>query len=134
VCGPAQDGATFLASVLNEAVAGQRVTLREDPASAKDYVDLEDAMRMIEAIASRGRQRIYNVASGNNTSHRTLAQLLERRLGSVVEFAPAAPRRTFARIDISRTQQEFGFVPTPFSDTLDGMIARLNTGAKPRIQ
>ena len=125
VCGTGQDHATFLASILADVARDNRVVVHEHPDSAKDYVDLDDVLPLIEAIATRGRQRLYNVASGCNTSHAALAELLRRRLGASVEFATDGPSRTIPRIDISRATSEFDLTPTTFDVTLDRMLAGL---------
>jgi len=134
VCGAGQERTTFLASILEDVFRDNAVVVREDPASAKDYIDIDDVLRLIEAIALRGKSRIYNVASGTNISHASLADQLRQKLGARVEFAADAPKRTFARVDIARISQEFGFTPSPFHVVLDRMIAAVRPHEQTRTQ
>lgn len=101
--GPSQ---SFLASVLDEAVATGRVHFRTGPASAKDYLDIESAVRALIGIAEHGRERLYNVASGANVSNAEIAAALERE-GVKTGFEPGAPEPDFPSIDVSRLQREF---------------------------
>ncbi|WMS43024.1 NAD(P)-dependent oxidoreductase [Acuticoccus sp. MNP-M23] len=107
VFGEGMHPSTFLASILNEAASGD-VTLREDPASAKDYVPLAFAAGRLTDIVLSGRERIYNVASGAPLSHEDVAELLAETLGITISYAPGAPLRRLAEIDTGRLTGEFG--------------------------
>lgn len=115
VFGPGLGPAAFLGALAREAEAageGGRVTLREDPSSAKDYMPLDAAAALLVAIALDGRERLYNVASGVSVAHAAVARLLTEVRGVAVDFAPGAPLRRFPPIDPRRAQTEFG-APTP---------------------
>ncbi len=107
VFGDGMHPSTFLASILDEAATGA-VTIREAAASAKDYVPVAFAAERLADIALSGRERIYNVASGAPLSHEDVAELLAETLGTEVSYAPDAPLRRLAEIDVSRLTGEFG--------------------------
>jgi hypothetical protein len=65
-------------------------------------------LRVLPAIAVGGRHRIYNVASGRNTSHGAIAAALSRAFGWRCRFAPDAPTVAFPPIDTTRLTAEFG--------------------------
>jgi nucleoside-diphosphate-sugar epimerase len=113
VLGVGDHSQNFLAALLAEARTGA-VTIRSAADSEKDYVALEDVTALLEAIALRGRYRIYNVASGRNVTNRLIAELLRRHTGAEVTFAPGAPRVSFPPIAIERVAREFGAPSTPF--------------------
>lgn len=99
---------TFLGQVLAEGRATGAVRFGQSPHSAKDYVSLAEVTRLLPAIATAGRHRLYNLAAGRNTTHAAIANTLRRQCGWQVRFAPDAPTHRFPPIDISRLAQEFG--------------------------
>lgn len=101
------DADTFLGQVMREGRATGRVLLRQAPGSAKDYIALDDVVGLLPRIALAGKARLYNVASGRNTTHGAIADLLWARCGWTVEFVPDAPEFTFPPIDIARLDREF---------------------------
>ncbi len=77
--------------------ARQAVTIKSCQ-SSKDYVSIDDVVGVITGVAMRGRERIYNVASGRPVTHGALASVI-RQGGYAVDFAPDAPTRNFPVID-----------------------------------
>jgi nucleoside-diphosphate-sugar epimerase len=108
VYGIDMSAATFLGQVLREGRATGGVVFRQSPASAKDYVSTSAVVRLLPAIAAGGRQRIYNVAAGANTSHAAIASCLRDVTGWRTEFAPNAPTMRHPLIDTARLDAEFG--------------------------
>ena len=106
---------TFLGQVLAEGRATGRVLLRQAAVSEKDYVSLDDVVRLLPAIARNGRQRLYNLASGTNISHGQIADALTARFGWDISFAPGAPDVRFPRMEITRLNAEF---PRPLTNLL----------------
>jgi nucleoside-diphosphate-sugar epimerase len=107
VYGPGMGADNFLGQVLEAGAAGGTVTLRQSLRSAKDYVALADVLPALAAIAERGAARLYNVASGVNTSHDAIVGRLGR-LGWRFEVQEGAGAVRFPRIDITRLALEFG--------------------------
>ena len=97
----------FLYSVIDDAVLDRRVVLRTSLDSAKDYVAIDDVCRAISRIAQNGTERIYNVASGQNTSHAQLTQVLAALTGCSIEVAPQAPKIEYPTIDTTRLSNLF---------------------------
>ncbi len=113
----------FLSAVIRDAVTTGRVILQTAPESAKDYVDIDDVVDGLLDIATRGRHRLYNLASGANTSNGALMRGLEDLTGCRVEVAPGAPATRFPLIDIGRMRSEFGFRPAGVLDRLGDLVA-----------
>lgn len=90
----------FLTAVMREAAATGAVTFHTAEASAKDYIHIDDVVPALLAIVERGSQAIYNVASGQNTCNRNIADLLEQA-GIECRFAAGAPTISFPQIEIS---------------------------------
>lgn len=107
VYGKDQSEHTFLGSVISDLRSKGRVVIGESPSSAKDYVSIDDVTVLLTLIAERGRERLYNIASGQLVEHGRLADVI-RACGYDVNFAPAGPERIFPTIDVSRIKSEFG--------------------------
>jgi nucleoside-diphosphate-sugar epimerase len=98
----------FLMDVLRTAVQTGRVRLRAGLASAKDYVSVMDVARWCVDIAIRGRDRLYNLASGENMTHQQIAESLESVLHGEVICDAEAVDVIHPLIDVSRLHNEFG--------------------------
>lgn len=68
--GPDFASETFLPAVLREVVATGQLTLRSDLDSRRDFVNVRTVVARLIDIATRGRERIYNVASGRQRDER----------------------------------------------------------------
>ena len=110
----------FLAAVLREAIKTGSVTFHTAPASSKDYIHIDCAANALVMIALQGRQTIYNVASGINTTNQQIASALTA-LGVGTRFAESAPQISFPIIDTSALQS-LGFRPTALGDAFGGVF------------
>lgn len=86
VLGPNQPKNTFVGQLLRSAQAEGKVTIRQAASTAKDYISIQNVVQILYAIALNGKQRIYNLARGENTSHDEVAQWL-RSFGCEVIFS-----------------------------------------------
>lgn len=117
VGGEDADSLNFVPSLLREARSG-RILLQTAPDSAKDYIHIDDVADLLPRIATQGRERLYNVASGVQTRHAQWTEHLAGLTGCRIEVEPGAPAVSFAPIDITRIRQEFGFAPRPVFSAL----------------
>lgn len=122
VVGLSDRSENFLTSVVNEAVSAGRVTFRTSAATTRDFIDIHDVCCLLAVIAASGRHRIYNVASGENTSNKTIANLLERS-GVPISFEDGARDVAYPRIDIGCVRDEFGYQPTPFETSFERLVS-----------
>lgn len=113
----------FLSSVIRSAVDHGSVVFRSAPDSAKDYIAVEDAVRLLTGISLRGGERLYNIASGKPVTNAQLAEKLQG-WGSEVAFDDGAPLVTFPIIDTTRVREEFAFTPRSVLDDLPGLLAQ----------
>ena len=113
----------FLSTLIRDAVNKQKLVLQTSAASAKDYVSVSDVVDGLINIATKGRQRIYNLASGINVSNGELVASLRALTGCEVEFSPGAPTSSFPQINIERMQNEFNYTP---SQVLNDMAHLVN--------
>ncbi|KAA1419438.1 NAD-dependent epimerase/dehydratase family protein [Nocardioides humilatus] len=116
---------TFLGMLLADVAAGRAITIGEDARSSKDYVAIDDLCRMLTAVATSGRHRLYNLASGQPVTHGEVAEVITARTGITVDFAPGGPTRAFPTIDVSRIESETGLTPARLTDRLPDMLAEV---------
>jgi nucleoside-diphosphate-sugar epimerase len=114
---------TFLGQVIREGHDTGGVVFRQKAASAKDYVGVAAVVRLLPAIAARGRQRIYNIAAGGNTSHATIAYRLRELTGWRTSFAANAATVRYRPIDTTRIDAEFGATSSNLSADLPTLLA-----------
>jgi nucleoside-diphosphate-sugar epimerase len=121
VYGAAMPPQNFLSQVLHESRVTGQVQIRSAPLSSKDYVSIEDVVRLLPMIATFGKHPVYNVATGRNTSNAHIGSLLQQR-GVRVSFAEDAPVRSFPIIDTSRLNEEFGVSMSSLCEDLDRLF------------
>jgi nucleoside-diphosphate-sugar epimerase len=124
VVGPADADVNFLPSVVSDCRRHGRVLLNLAPRSSKDYIGLADVCSLLPKICLGGRHRVYNVASGVNTTNQEIADHLKAWFNASVDFAPDARSVSFPPIDIKRLREEFGFVPMPFAAAFRELASR----------
>ncbi len=115
----------FLPSVLKEAVACGHVTIRQSAASCKDYIALDDAIAAIIAIAERGQDKVYTVASGHLTSHGAIAEGLRQRFGFTVDFQAGGADDIQPHLPVSRLAGFMDWSPRRLMDDLPDLVQAL---------
>jgi nucleoside-diphosphate-sugar epimerase len=123
VYGVGMDPLSFLASLVEDAVARGKILLGTSRQSAKDFVWVKDVAEVLPKIALSGKHRIYNVAAGRNVSTDEILRSLTRSTGCAVDVVANAPTVKFPEISIDRIREEFGFAPTSIDDVIEDVIA-----------
>lgn len=108
---------TFLGAICREAMTG-RITLQSALTSAKDYLWIDDAARVIAELVRGTFRGVMNVAAGKNTTHQEWIDALCRSSGAGYQVLPGAPEETFPIIDTRRMFIEYG---GPTIDPLSGV-------------
>lgn len=117
VVGKGQPSSTFLGSLVRDARVNGIATIRQPSSMSKDYVALHDVLRLLPLIAVSGRQRIYNLGSGSNTSHAEVAEWLTRQGLSVRFDQTESINLNFPDLSIKRLSAEFKPPSHPFNQT-----------------
>ena len=112
----------FLTDLMESAVVKGEINLRSSLDSCKDYVDIENAVDVMQQIAKEGKHRIYNIASGKNTSHKEITHLLKEKTGCNLIVEVNAETTEWPSINIDRISQEFNFKPTCLLEGLGKLV------------
>lgn len=121
VVGASDSSNNFLSDIVRSAVGGH-ISFRSALISAKDYILVGDVVDLLIRIGTSGIHPIYNVASGGNTTHETIALALQSRTNCTYSVTPAAPKITFPTIDTNRIRSEFSFTAQPVSDLFSALV------------
>ena len=100
--GPGMHRESFLGQILAEGAATGSVMLHQSLLSAKDYLAITEVVPALLNISRSGAARLYNIASGVNTTHDAIARVLSETLGWHVMARDNATAVRFPRIDIGR--------------------------------
>jgi len=96
----------FLGSLLAEGRKNGSLEIRQSPTSGKDYVSVDDVVEILLASISKRGRGVYNLASGQTTTHQAVSEVLIRH-GIGVRFLPDAPEVTYPPISIARLERDF---------------------------
>jgi nucleoside-diphosphate-sugar epimerase len=124
VYGTGQSPGNFLGSVIRSVCERGRVLVGEAPESSKDYVCVSDVVGVLPLISMFGRERLYNLACGRQTTHRQLAAIVARCSSGVVDFAPNPKIRKFPTISVQRLASEFGYDPVSPEAGISSLLSR----------
>jgi nucleoside-diphosphate-sugar epimerase len=101
----------FITSIVNDAIANQKVELFTTPDSAKDYISVEDVCTALIKLAECAEPGIYNLAYGSNTSNEEILNELNKLTGAAISYAPAAQKILFQEISNEKLTKTIGFTP-----------------------
>ena len=112
----------FLSTIIRDAITSRKVVLQTAPDSAKDYVSVHNVVDGLIEIATRGKERLYNLASGVNITNDQLTKALRNLTGCTVDYSPSAPSVIFPPIDTDRLRAEFDLQMSHVLDDMPQLI------------
>jgi nucleoside-diphosphate-sugar epimerase len=98
---------TFLGAICREAMRGE-IRLQSAGASAKDYLWIDDATRVLAAMARDEKCGIVNVASGRQITNVEWAKAISEETGAKWRILPDAVETVFPAIDVSNMVSTYG--------------------------
>lgn len=93
--------ATFIGSIIQEAIETGSIHLHTSLKSCKDYIWIDDAIDALIMLGTKGPPGIINIASGRNTTNAEIMEWAES-IGVEVDVDANASTREFPIIDIER--------------------------------
>lgn len=121
VYGTADTSGNFLNSIIQEALKGH-IALHTSLDSCKDYIAIEQVLEAIWHIVFNRTQRVYNVASGINTTHNEIVGKLVEITNCAISVADNAIVSKFPPISIRRLKSEMEFAPPSVLDSLPMLV------------
>ncbi len=112
----------FLPSIIRDSILKKKIVLNSSLKSEKDYIHIDDVVKLLSQISLRGHSRIYNIASGKNTTNKEIISKLSEITQCKVKVMDNAPLYSFPTISIEQITTEFDFKPTSVVDTIEDMI------------
>ena len=112
----------FLPSIIRDAVDKKNVTLQIKLESEKDYVHIDDVVKVLPEIILNGKYRIYNVASGENTTNQDIITKLQEITSCKLEVLENAKDYSFPKINIERIVNEFNFNPKSVLEHIESIV------------
>lgn len=139
VYGPGQRGGEYsgvIQTFLNQARAGEALTIEGDGEQTRDFVHVSDVVRANLAAAETDRVgTAYNVGTGRSIAINELATAVNDATGAGVDIVRTDPRPGDIRqseADISRLRTELGIDPR--IDLESGLSSLLADRYQPRLQ
>jgi nucleoside-diphosphate-sugar epimerase len=113
----------FLPSIIQDAINFKKITLETRLDSEKDYVYIDDVLEILPKISLEGKNRIYNIANGKNTSNEEIVKKIQEITNCEIEIKKKATTYRFPTISINRIQKEFGFKPTSVLEKFEKIVS-----------
>jgi nucleoside-diphosphate-sugar epimerase len=112
----------FLTSIIQDAIKMNKIILQTTLDSEKDYVYIDDVLDILPKISLHGKNSIYNVASGKNTSNESIIKKLQYITSCEIEIMKNAKKYSFPPISINQIQKEFDFKPNNVLDKFEKIV------------
>jgi nucleoside-diphosphate-sugar epimerase len=98
------------------------IQIEINPESEKDYIHIDDVITLLMKISLEGKEKIYNVASGNNIKIKNIATEIQKIVNIKFNFSENAEKQSFKKINIKKIEKEFNFTPTNILQKLQCML------------
>lgn len=99
----------LLPTLIRDGIKKRKIKIIISQNSTKDYIHIDDVIRIIFRILKSGKSDIYNVASGNNISLKNFTKILKDKLNCKVILKNQNNKIFEPKINISKIHKEFKF-------------------------
>ena len=121
----ADDADGFLSALLRSALAAEpqsSIVVDTSPEYSRDYIGIDDVMRGLIDIVTRGQSVIYNLASGENISNAELFAAIYDKCGVTVRPSSMHQPKEPTSVSIYKLESEFGWRPTSLRQRLPELL------------
>lgn len=112
----------FLFSLIRQAIDKKEIKLSLPLNYSKDYIYIDDVVKLIISIAQKGTKRLYNIASGSQVTNKeildTLSSFIDYKLDVLEDTRPL----NFPTICVNQIKEEFSFSPENILDKIGNLI------------
>jgi UDP-glucose 4-epimerase len=110
---------------LRQALKDGRIALFGNGEEMRDHVYIDDAIDLVLKVIAHGSTGLINVASGNSTPFRAVAELIAARAGSPVEIVPSPRQNPVTHRHFDTASLLRAFPGTRFKPLEEGLSATL---------
>ncbi|MFH1774187.1 MAG: GDP-mannose 4,6-dehydratase [Methanobacteriota archaeon] len=117
VYGPRQSGtgeAGVVAIFANKVLHSERPTINGDGNQTRDFVYVSDVVRANTLALENGRNRVYNIATGKETSVNEIFDMIKKILNTSIKPGHAPPIKGEVRriyLNVEKAEKELGWKP-----------------------
>ncbi len=111
VTGNSNDAVNFLPDIIHQIKTTGSLQLRQTLSSAKDYISINNVADLLMSVAQKGKSKIYNIASGKNTTNLSIIEELKKQYNFTLTVTPDAKEIIFPEIANELICEEFNFIP-----------------------
>lgn len=115
IIGLRDDADIFIDQMLDEIVTANCLHLETSIESSKDYLYIDDAVDAVIELATSRQVGCFNVASGENTTTRTIIEYLKSEFKFDLLENPDGQVISAREIEIDKLREAISFAPKPFS-------------------
>ena len=112
--------------MVREATSGT-IALRSHIESAKDYISIYDVVDLLTQISLKGQKKIYNIASGRQTTHEEIYQMINLFYPCQLIHSSETPKFTFPPINIDDLEDEFQFKASGIQNVIQELIQSIKS-------
>jgi nucleoside-diphosphate-sugar epimerase len=125
VYGVAINSPLFLPAITRNAINNGVVDMYVTPQYNKDYVAVSDVANAVCLLAEKSKlkNKIFNIASGINTSASEIANVLAQETGCDINWHKGTTDEVFPITSITAIKEEINFTPLNVLDDLKKMVA-----------
>jgi nucleoside-diphosphate-sugar epimerase len=120
----------FIPSIIRDAVDRKKIILHSTLDSEKDYIHIDDVIKILIKISLNGKHKIYNIARGQNTKTKDIVEEISRVTGCQVEVMLDSKEYSFPVISTDRVKSEFEFNPRSIISDLEDIIESYKINSK----
>jgi nucleoside-diphosphate-sugar epimerase len=128
VCGNDFESSNFLYDIAKEAYSKATITLQDTPSSEKDYITVDDVIKVCWELIHHGKHSLYNVASGINLQHKAFLEIIQKHIPCQIHVVSKAVDKLFPVISITRIAEELGFSPESVLDHYERVLIKFLNG------
>jgi nucleoside-diphosphate-sugar epimerase len=112
----------FINDIIKKIIERGDVKFFTTSTSAKDYISIESVTDLLIALAKKGNNEIYNIASGENISNAEIIEMLKIYFDFKYSFDEQAKEIIFPRINIDKIKNQFNYSPSDNKEYLFQLI------------
>jgi nucleoside-diphosphate-sugar epimerase len=124
VYGTDDSSENFITGIIKKIKSEKFVKFFTTPASSKDYISIDPLCDLLVSIATEGKQKMYNLASGENISNADIIEILKEHYKFGYDFDEKAREIVFPLINIDRIKSEFDFTTNSNKKNISELIKK----------